>query len=118
MNKIYQIQKTQNNLIINVIYFVYNQAVYRIEKTKKGGETLRVRTAKILDSVKDWPNLESKLTLVGDTILSEPMYFKASDSLDIVSCETGKFHISFCPSPELILSVKLFYLKQISKNVL
>ena len=113
MEKIYQLQKKKNNLTTDVTFFVYSDAVYRLEKTKKGGETLRVRTAKILDSVKDWPNLESKLTLVGDTILSEPMYFKASDSLDIVSCETGKFHISFCPSPELILSVKLFYLKQI-----
>lgn len=118
MNKIYQVQKKQNNLIVDIIYFVYNQAVYRVEKTKKGGETLRVRTAKILDSVKDWANLESKLALVGDTILSEPMYFKASDSFDLVSCETGKFHISFCPSPELILSVKLCYLKQIRENVL
>lgn len=118
MEKIYQLQKTKNNLVTDVTFFVYSDAVYRLEKIKKGSQTLQLRLAKILDSTKNYAALESKLSLAGDEILSEPMYFKASDNLDVVSCETGKYHISFCPSPNLILAIKLYYLKQLKKNVL
>lgn len=106
------------SLTIKEIYGIYGKSVYSIQKFIKQGKTIQLRTGKLLSSYKNYESLESKLFLVGDELLSDPVYLKATNSLDLAGCEYGKCHMCIYPDPTLILSIKKYYLSQIERNVL
>lgn len=119
MEVIYQKTKQMTpSLIIKEIYGIYGKSVYCIQKFIRQGKTIQLRTGKVLNSYKDYESLESKLFLVNDELLSDPIYLNATNSLDVAGCERGKMHMCFYPDSRLILSIKKYYLKQIEQNVL
>ena len=119
METIYQkTQPINPSLTIKEIYGVYGKSIYCIQKFIKQGKTIQLRTGKLLSSYKEYESLESKLFLVGDELLSDPIYLKATNSLDLAGCEYGKYRMCIYPDPTLILSIKKYYLSQIVQNVL
>lgn len=119
MEVIYQrVRQIQPSLMIKEIFGVYGKAVYCIQKFIKQEKTVQLRTGRILQSYKDYGSLESKLFLVNDVILSDPVYVSATNSLDVADCDKGKYHMCFYPNSNLIMSIKKYYLKQIAQNVL
>ena len=114
METIYQkTRQAAPSLTIKEIYGIYGQAVYCMQKFIKEGKTVQLRTGKLLSSYKDYESLESKLFLANNELLSDPVYFKATNSLDYAGCEYGKYHMCIYPNPTLILSIKKYYLSQI-----
>lgn len=114
METIYQKTRQMTpSLTIKEIYGVYGQAVYCMQKFIKQGKTIQLRTGKLLTSYKDYESLESKLFLVSDGLSSDPVYLRATNSLDYAGCEYGKYHMCIYPDPTLILSIKKYYLTQI-----
>lgn len=114
MEIIYQkTQQINQSLTIKEIYGIYGQSVYCMQKFIKQGKTIQFRTGKLLSSYKDYESLESKLFLVSDGLLSDPIYLKAVNSLDYAGCEYGKYRMCIYPNPTLILSIKKYYLSQI-----
>lgn len=111
-------QQISKNLILNNIFGVYGKQVFCIQKFKKQGHVVMVRAGKVLDSVKDYEAIESKLFLVGDELIADPIYISATNSLDLADCENNQFHMCFYPDANLILSIKKYYLDQVAKNVL
>lgn len=113
MEIIYQKTRQTPSLTVKEFYGVYGQSVYCMQKFIKQGKTIQLRTGKLLRSYKDYESLESKLFLLGDELLSDPVYLKATNSLYIADCEYGKYHMCIYPDPTLILSIKKYYLSQI-----
>lgn len=119
METIYQkTRQIKQNLAIKEIFGIYGKSLYCIQKFVKQGRTIQLRTGKILDSYKEYESLESKIFLVGDELLSDPVYTSATNTLDVAGCEGGKFHMSFYPDSNLILAIKKYYLDKIAQNVL
>lgn len=118
MEIIYQKTIQTPSLTIKEIYGVYGKSIYCMQKFIKQGKVVQLRTGKLLSSYKDYESLESKLFLVNNELLSDPVYLRATNSLDYAGCEYGKYHMCIYPDPTLILSIKKYYLSQIAQNVL
>lgn len=104
MEQILKKTSTKNGLKHEVTWCLYNGSVYRIEKTMKGSSVLMIRTAKILNRITDWPNID-KFFMVKGQLLCETCAFKASGTLDLTS-EKRPYIIAFTPTPELIIRLQ------------
>lgn len=110
MNKIYYEEYNNRGYTIKVSYYTFaDNSVYRIEKTYLNGKEIRTLLCRALDKISDYKKWDKQYYVKAGKVFFPTVVRKATDSLDYMKVDNGKYTVAFEPNVNLIYTLRSVY---------